>query len=82
MKGLGIFKLPAAKDLEHKTWREAWLGEITKTREKDADFQKLIEFRIQQMVSCQSGNTRGRKDQGQYISVFSCHHKNKLLLAQ
>ena len=42
-KGLGIFKLPAAKDPEHKTWREAWLGEITKTREKDAEFQKLID---------------------------------------
>ena len=42
-KGLGIFKLPAAKDSEHKTWRESWLGEITKTREKDAEFQKLID---------------------------------------
>ena len=25
------------------TWREAWLGEITKTCEKNADFQRLID---------------------------------------
>ena len=42
-KGLGIFKLAAAKDPEQKTWREAWLGEITKTREKNADSQRLID---------------------------------------
>ena len=42
-KGLGIFKLPAAKDEVHKKWREGWLGEITKTREKNFEFQKLIE---------------------------------------
>ena len=42
-KGLGIFKLPAAKDPEHKTWREACLGEIMKTHEKNAEFQKLID---------------------------------------
>ena len=42
-KGLGIFKLPAAKDEVQKKWREGWLGEITKTREKNFEFQKLIE---------------------------------------
>lgn len=41
--GERIFKLPAAKDPKHKTWREAWLGEITKTREKNAEFQRLID---------------------------------------
>ena len=40
-KGLGILKLPAAKDPEHKAWREEWLSEITKTREKNSEFQKL-----------------------------------------
>ena len=39
-KVLAYFKLPAAKDPEHKTWREAWLG---KSREKDAEFQKIID---------------------------------------
>jgi len=42
-KGLGIFKLPRSKDEEHKTWREAWLSEITKTREKNSEFQRLID---------------------------------------
>ena len=42
-KGLGIFKLPAAKDEVQKKWREGWLGEITKTCEKNFEFQKLIE---------------------------------------
>ena len=42
-KGFGIFKLPAAKDSEHKKWREAWLSEITKTRVKDLEFQRLID---------------------------------------
>ena len=42
-KVLAYFKLPAAKDPEHKTWREAWLGEITKSLEKDAEFQKMID---------------------------------------
>ena len=40
-KVLAYFKLPAAKDPEHKTWKEAWLGEITKSREKDAEFHKV-----------------------------------------
>ena len=38
-----IFKLPCLKDEEHKTWREAWLSEITKTREKNSEFQRLID---------------------------------------
>ena len=42
-KGLGIFKLPAAKDEVQKKWREGWLGDITKTCEKNFEFQKLIE---------------------------------------
>ena len=46
-KSLGIFKLSAAKYPEHnrwhKTWRKALLGEITKNREKKAEFQSLID---------------------------------------
>ena len=36
---MGIWKLPNAKDEDHKKmiWREDWLGEITKTREVDRD---------------------------------------------
>ena len=39
-KGIGIWKLPAAKDEAHKKWRDDWLIEITKTREIDHGFDK------------------------------------------
>ena len=41
-KGIGIFKLPAAKDENYKSWREQWLSKITRTRVVDADFKKQI----------------------------------------
>ena len=41
-KGLGIFKLPAAKDEVHRKWRNEWLGEVTKAREIDEDFREQI----------------------------------------
>jgi len=41
-KGIGIWKLPLAKDEAHKKWREAWLGEITKTRVMDPIFRERI----------------------------------------
>jgi len=42
-KGVGIWKLPKAKDEDHKKWREDWLREITKTREVDRDFKRQVE---------------------------------------
>ena len=30
-KGIGIWKLPMAKDEAHGTWRVEWLGEIKET---------------------------------------------------
>ena len=41
-KGIGIFKLPVAKDEAHRKWRSDWLGEVTKTREIDQDFREQI----------------------------------------
>ena len=41
-KGVGIFKLPAPKNLEYKNWRENWLNELTKTRVVDSDFRRQI----------------------------------------
>ena len=41
-KGIGIFKVPLAKDDAHKRWRDEWLGEIKKTREMDQDFRRKI----------------------------------------
>ena len=31
-KGIGIWKLPAAKDEAHKKWRDGWLSEIIVSR--------------------------------------------------
>jgi len=42
-KGIGIFKLPSARNAEYKKWREQWLSAITKTRVIDKDFQKQID---------------------------------------
>lgn len=42
-KGIGIWKLPLAKDEAHSTWRKEWLGEIKKTRDLDPSFKELIE---------------------------------------
>ena len=41
-KGIGIFKLHAAKNDEYKKWREEWLSEITKTRVNDKAFREKI----------------------------------------
>ena len=41
-KGIGIFKLPAAKNDKYKRWREEWLSEITKTRVIDKAFREKI----------------------------------------
>ena len=41
-KGIGIFKLPVAKDEAHRKWRNDWLGVVTKAREIDQDFREQI----------------------------------------
>ena len=41
-KGIGIFKLPAAKNDKYKRRREEWLSEITKTRVIDKAFREKI----------------------------------------
>ncbi len=41
-KGIGIFKLPAAKNEEYKKWREDWLGQIVRTRVVDKSFRMQI----------------------------------------
>ena len=42
MEGIGIWKVPAAKDVAHKKCRADWLREITKTREIDQGFRERI----------------------------------------
>ena len=39
-KGIGIWKLPSARNAEYKKWREEWLSAITKTRVMDEDLKK------------------------------------------
>ena len=42
-KGIGIWKLPSARNAEYKKWQEEWLSKITKTSVIDKDFQKQID---------------------------------------
>ena len=41
-KGIGILKLPAAKNAKYRRWREEWLSEITKTRVIDKALREKI----------------------------------------
>ena len=41
-KGIGILKMPKAKDESYAKWRDKWLGEIKKTRDLDQSFKELI----------------------------------------
>ena len=41
-KGIGIFKVPAAKDEKYKSWREQWLSQITKMWVVYAGFKRQI----------------------------------------
>ena len=41
-KGIGIWKLPKAKDESYAKCRDEWLGEIKKTRDLDQSFKELI----------------------------------------
>ena len=42
-KGIGIFKLPVAKDEVQQKWHDDWLGEVTKAHEIYQDFREQIE---------------------------------------
>ncbi|XP_031550736.1 uncharacterized protein LOC116288137 [Actinia tenebrosa] len=42
-KGISIWKLPAPRNDEYEKWRLDWLNELTKYREVDKHFQKLID---------------------------------------
>ena len=44
-KGIGIWKLPAARNEAYRKWRKDWLNELTKYRLRvaDKDFQRQIE---------------------------------------
>ena len=41
-KGIGIWKLPSAKNDAYWEWRDDWLSEITKARVIHQEFRELI----------------------------------------
>lgn len=41
-KGIGIFKLPVAKEEAYRKWGKNWLGEVIKARKIDRDFGEQI----------------------------------------
>ena len=63
--GIGIWKLPKAKDESNAKWRDEWLGEIKKTRDLDQSFKELIKndqiftcekhFAAEDVAICKSG---------------------------
>ena len=44
-KGMGIWKLPLAKDEAHGKWRDEWLGEIKKDQRNGSEFQGTVKER-------------------------------------
>ena len=50
-KGIGIWKLPSAKNEAHMKWRDVWLNEITKPRVIDQDVRRLIA--IDRVFTCE-----------------------------
>eukprot|EP00794_Sanderia_malayensis_P017183 gene17183-18912_t len=63
-KGVGIFKLPVAKNEEYKKWRADWLNQITKSRVVDKDFRERMKndrvftcekhFKLEEVEICKS----------------------------
>ncbi|XP_028408225.1 uncharacterized protein LOC114530809 [Dendronephthya gigantea] len=69
-KGVGIFKLPAPKNEEYKSWRSQWLNELTKTRVIDKHFRAQIEN--DRVFTCE------RYFREQDIQKYVCKHVSKL----
>ena len=68
-KGIGIWKLPVAKDEAHGTWRDEWLGEIKKTREMDQNFREQL--KSDRIYTCEKHFAPKDIEICKYISVFS-----------
>ena len=71
-KGIGIFKLPVAKDEAHRKWRNDWLGEVTKAREIDQDFREQIKNDRVHTLARNTSNRRILK----YVSIALFSAKN------
>ena len=69
-KGIGIWKLPLAVDDRHREWREAWLGELKKTREIDSDFRDQI--KNDRVYTCEKHFAPEDVEICKYFLVISC----------
>ena len=69
-KGIGIWKLPLAVDEKHREWREAWLGELKKTRVIDYDFRDQI--RNDRVYTCEKHFAPEDVEICKYFRALSC----------
>ena len=63
-KGIGLFKLPTAKDDASKKWRQDFLNIVTKYRVEDKDFKRQLaadslhvcekHFLPEEIITCKS----------------------------
>ena len=66
-KGIGIWKLPVAKDESHGKWRDEWLGKIKKTREMDQNFSE--QSKSDAIYTCEK---QLRLKISKYVSIHVC----------
>ena len=66
-KGIGIWKLPVAKDEAHGKWRDEWLGKIKKTREMDQNFSE--QSKSDAIYTCEK---QLRLKISKYVSIHVC----------
>ena len=66
-KGIGIWKLPVAKDEAHGKWRDEWLGKIKKTREMDQNFRE--QSKSDAIYTCEK---QLRLKISKYVSIHVC----------
>ena len=68
-KGIGIWKLPVAKDEAHRKWQDEWLGEIKKTREMDQNFREQL--KSDKIYTCEKHFAPEDIETCKYMSILS-----------
>ena len=68
-QGIGIWKLPVAKDEAHRKWRDEWLGEIKKTREMDQNFREQL--KSDKIYTCEKHFAPEDIETCKYMSILS-----------
>ena len=62
--------MPLAVDEKHREWREAWLGELKKTRVIDSDFRGQI--RNDRVYTCEKHFAPEDVEICKYFRALSC----------